>query len=116
MKLRVLGCYGGSIKGTNLSCYLLNDTIVLDAGSLTQTLTLEEQLRIRHVIITHSHLDHNSGLPFFAGNVFGRSTSRSRLAHRRSSRAFGSTCSTTSCGPTLPASSHQSPTLRFRRS
>ncbi len=72
MKFRVLGCYGGSVKGRHLSCYLLNDTIALDAGSLTYTLTLEEQLRIRHVIITHSHLDHNTGLPFFADNVFGR--------------------------------------------
>ncbi len=72
IKLRVLGCYGGSAKGRYLSCYLLNDTIALDAGSLTHVLTLEEQLRVRHVIITHSHLDHNSGLAFFADNVFGR--------------------------------------------
>ncbi len=72
IKLRVLGCYGGSVKGRHLSCYLLNDTIALDAGSLTHVLTLEEQLRVRHVIITHSHLDHNSGLAFFADNVFGR--------------------------------------------
>jgi ribonuclease BN (tRNA processing enzyme) len=72
MKFRVLGCYGGSVKGRHLSCYVLNDTVALDAGSLTYTLTLEEQLRIRHIIITHSHLDHNTGLPFFADNVFGR--------------------------------------------
>ncbi len=72
MKFRVLGCYGGSVKGRYLSCYLLNDTIALDAGSLTHTLTLEEQLRVRNVIITHSHLDHNNGLPFFADNIFGR--------------------------------------------
>jgi ribonuclease BN (tRNA processing enzyme) len=72
IKLKVLGCYGGSVKGRYLSCYLLNDTIVLDAGSLTHTLTLEEQLRVKHIILTHSHLDHNSGLPFFADNVFGR--------------------------------------------
>ena len=72
MKFRVLGCYGGSVKGRHLPCYLLNDIVALDAGSLTYTLTLEEQLRIRHVIITHSHLDHNTGLPFFADNVFGK--------------------------------------------
>lgn len=74
MKLRVLGCHGGSVKGRYLSCYLLNDTIALDAGSLTHTLTLDEQLRVQSVIITHSHLDHNSGLPFFADNIFGRIT------------------------------------------
>ena len=72
MRLRVLGCYGGSVKGRHLSSYLLNDSIALDAGALTQTLTLEEQTRVRHIIVTHSHLDHNCALAFFADNVYGR--------------------------------------------
>lgn len=72
MKLRVLGCSGGSVKGHHLSSFLLNDSIALDAGALTQTLTLEEQTRIRHVIVSHSHLDHNCALAFFADNVYGR--------------------------------------------
>lgn len=71
MKLRVLGCSGGSVKGRFLSCFLLNDEIALDAGGLTGPLTLEEQLRVRHVVVSHTHLDHNVGLPFFVDNVFG---------------------------------------------
>lgn len=72
MKLRVLGCSGGSVKGRFLSCYLLNGEIALDAGGLTGPLTLDEQLAVRHVIVSHTHLDHNCGLPFFVENVFGR--------------------------------------------
>jgi cAMP phosphodiesterase len=72
MKLRVLGCFGGSVKGRHLSCFLLNDSIALDAGSLTQALTLEEQTGVRHIIVSHSHLDHNCALAFFADNVYGR--------------------------------------------
>lgn len=72
MKLRVLGCSGGSVRGRFLSCFLLNDEIALDAGGLSGALTLEEQLRVRHVIVSHTHLDHNCGLPFFLENVFGR--------------------------------------------
>jgi ribonuclease BN (tRNA processing enzyme) len=72
MKLRVLGCSGGSVRGRFLSCFLLNDRIALDAGGLTGPLTLEEQLGVRHVIVSHTHLDHNCGLPFFVDNVFGR--------------------------------------------
>ena len=72
MKLRVLGCSGGSIKGRFLSCYLLNEEIALDAGGLTGPLTLDEQLAVRHVIVSHTHLDHNCGLPFFVENVFGK--------------------------------------------
>ncbi len=72
MKLRVVGCSGGSVKDRFLSCFLLNGEIALDAGGLTGPLTLEEQLRVRHVIVTHTHLDHNCGLPFFLDNVFGQ--------------------------------------------
>jgi ribonuclease BN (tRNA processing enzyme) len=72
MKLRAVGCSGGSVKGRFLSCFLLNDEIALDAGGLAGPLTLEEQLRVRHVIVTHTHLDHNCGLPFFVDNVFGK--------------------------------------------
>jgi len=72
MRLRVAGSSGGSVKDRFLSCFLLNDIVALDAGGLTAPLTLEEQLRIRHVIVTHTHLDHNCGLPFFLDNVFGK--------------------------------------------
>jgi len=72
MRLRVAGCSGGSVKDRFLSCFLLNDIVALDAGGLTAPLTLEEQLRIRHVIVTHTHLDHNCGLPFLLDNVFGK--------------------------------------------
>lgn len=72
MKLRVLGCSGGSVKDRFLSCFLLNDQIALDAGGLTGPLTLDEQLLVRHVIVSHTHLDHNCGLPFFVDNIFGR--------------------------------------------
>ena len=72
MKLRVLGCSGGSVKDRFLSCFLLNDEIALDAGGLAGPLTLDEQLGVRHVIVSHTHLDHNCGLPFFVDNIFGR--------------------------------------------
>ncbi len=46
--------------------------MALDAGGLTNALTLEEQQRIGHVIVSHTHLDHNCGLPFFLDNMFGQ--------------------------------------------
>jgi len=71
MKLRVLGCSGGSVRGRFLSCFLLEDRVSLDAGGLTNALTLEEQQGVGHVIVSHTHLDHNCGLPFLLDNVFG---------------------------------------------
>ena len=101
MKLRILGCSGGSVKGRFLSCFLVNDTIALDAGGLTGPLTLEEQYLVRHVIVSHTHLDHNCGLPFFLDNVFGNIEEPITVYGIESVfKVFAATCSTTSFGRT----------------
>lgn len=72
MRIRVLGAYGGSTPWHRQTSFLLDGTVTLDAGALTQSLTLEEQARVRSIIITHSHLDHVASLPFLVENVFTR--------------------------------------------
>jgi cAMP phosphodiesterase len=54
-----------------LTSYLVNGTIALDAGSLGFALPLDAQQHIRHVLITHTHLDHTASLPIFLENVYG---------------------------------------------
>jgi cAMP phosphodiesterase len=68
VKIRVLGCYGGQLLGFHLSSFLVNDSILLDAGSPTIALTLEEQREIRHVFVSHTHLDHIQDIAFLADN------------------------------------------------
>lgn len=51
----------------------MNGTVCVDAGSLTDALTLEEQARVRAVLVTHAHMDHVASLPFLVENVYGRS-------------------------------------------
>ena len=53
-----------------LTLYLINDTVALDAGSLGFYGTPEEQVRIKHVLISHSHIDHIASLPIFLENAF----------------------------------------------
>lgn len=72
MRIRVLGAYGGSTPWHRQTSFLLDGTVALDAGALTQSLTLEEQARVRSIIVTHSHLDHVASLPFLVENVFSR--------------------------------------------
>ena len=72
MRIRVLGAYGGSSPWHRQTSFLLDGTVTLDAGALTQSLTLEEQARVRSIIVTHSHLDHVASLPFLVENVFSR--------------------------------------------
>jgi len=71
MKIEVLGCHGSQSAGRRTTCLLINDTIALDAGSLSQALPLERQRQVHSILLTHSHTDHTNSLPFFVENVYG---------------------------------------------
>ncbi|GAV20151.1 ribonuclease Z [Mariprofundus micogutta] len=68
MRIKVLGCYGGQLLGFRLTSFLVNDTILLDAGSPTEAMSLEEQHNIRHICLSHTHLDHIKDIAFLADN------------------------------------------------
>lgn len=72
MELRVLGNAGGSAPGRQLSSYLIDGVLAVDAGSLTTVLELEEQLQLEAVLLTHGHLDHVGTLPFLLIHRYGR--------------------------------------------
>lgn len=78
MKLRVLGCSGG-IGGTGAfartTSLLLDDDVLIDAGTGLEDLTVVELERIDHVFLTHSHLDHISGLPLMVDSIGARRAS-----------------------------------------
>src|SRR5262249_45009663 len=50
--------------------YLVNDSIAIDAGCLGFHGTPAEQARIRHVFLTHTHIDHIATLPIFLDMAF----------------------------------------------
>lgn len=70
MKLRVLGCSGGIENGLRTTSLLIDDDILIDAGTGIGELTLAEMARIRHIFITHSHLDHIACLPLMVDSIF----------------------------------------------
>jgi ribonuclease BN (tRNA processing enzyme) len=74
MKLRILGPYGGEAPGAFLNCFLVDETVLLDAGSVCHVLNQKEQGKIQHVLLSHAHLDHISSLPHMAVSVFGLDT------------------------------------------
>jgi ribonuclease BN (tRNA processing enzyme) len=75
MRLRVLGCSGG-IGGRHLrtTSFLVDNDILVDAGTGVGDLSLAELARIDHVFVTHSHLDHVSSIPFLVDTVGGMRT------------------------------------------
>jgi len=72
MKVKVLGCSGSESIGHRTPGFLVNDRVMLDAGTISAALSIESQSRITDIFISHTHLDHIKGLLFLADNVIGR--------------------------------------------
>lgn len=72
MSIRVLGCSGG-LSGENQqgsTCIQISETTLIDAGTGLSSLSLEEMYKIRHIFLTHAHMDHIAALPTFLSNLF----------------------------------------------
>ena len=72
---RVLGSSGGLSgnpqKGS--TCIQLNGETLIDAGTGLSSLQLSEMKAIRHIFLTHAHMDHIAALPTFVSNLFDQS-------------------------------------------
>ena len=76
MQIRVLGCSGSIAAGCRTTAFLLDDDILIDAGTGVGDLTLDELARIDEVVLSHSHLDHILGVPLLADSVMRRRVGR----------------------------------------
>src|SRR5437588_9409054 len=81
MRLRVLGCSGG-IGGRHLrtTSFLVDNDVLIDAGTGVGDLTLAELSQIDTIFITHSHLDHVTSIPFLVDTV-GAMRSKPVIVH-----------------------------------
>jgi len=70
MRIRILGCSGGIGAGSRTSAMLIDDDVLIDAGTGIGDLALDDLDSIRHVFLTHAHLDHIAGLPMLVDRVF----------------------------------------------
>jgi cAMP phosphodiesterase len=53
-----------------LTCYLVDDCVAVDAGSIAIALTPEQRRNVRDVIVTHPHMDHIASLPIFIDDLY----------------------------------------------
>lgn len=71
MKVHIVpSSVGASSCHQILATYVINDSVAIDAGVLGLLSPLEAQRRVRHVFLSHSHLDHVATLPIFIDNVY----------------------------------------------
>lgn len=81
MRVRVLGCSGGINRNAATTSFLVDDDILIDAGTGVCNLSLEEMRRIKHIFITHSHLDHIASIPLLADTLFDDLTGHPLIVH-----------------------------------
>lgn len=70
MQIQVLGCQGGIGEAGATTAFLVNHTTLIDAGSGLGRLSSAHLAEIRHVFLTHAHLDHIAFLPFLLDSQF----------------------------------------------
>lgn len=66
MRLQILGCSGGIGETRRTTAVLIDEDILIDAGTGVGDLTLQQMSQVDHVFLTHSHLDHSGFLPLLA--------------------------------------------------
>ena len=83
MRIRILGCSGGIGGGSRTSAMLVDDDVLIDAGTGIGDLALDDIGSIRHVFLTHAHLDHIAGLPMLADSIFDENFSEPLMVYAR---------------------------------
>lgn len=61
---------GSASRRQHLACFVVDDRVAVDAGSLGQAACRLQREQIRDVVLTHAHLDHIAGLPLFLDDLF----------------------------------------------
>ena len=62
-----------------LTCYVVDDRVALDAGSVALALSDAQRETVRDVVVTHPHADHVATLPIFVDDLFSRLTAPVRV-------------------------------------
>jgi len=70
---------GRATPEQRLTCFLIDDRVTVDAGSLALALTDEQRETVRDIIVTHPHMDHIASLPIFIDDLFGTLTEPIRV-------------------------------------
>ncbi|MFM9913983.1 MAG: MBL fold metallo-hydrolase [Methylophilaceae bacterium] len=71
MQIKILGCSGGIGGALRTTSFLVDDDILIDAGTGASDLSIEGLAAIDHIFVTHSHLDHIQCIPLMADTVIG---------------------------------------------
>ena len=70
MDIRILGAHSSESINTCCSCFIIDNTLAVEAGALTSRLSMEEQKEVDAIILSHQHMDHVKDIPAIALNFY----------------------------------------------
>ena len=70
MNIKFLGAHNTESQNTKLTSLLIDDSLVLDAGGLTSSLSFLAQQKLKVILLTHQHYDHIRDVPAIAMNFY----------------------------------------------
>lgn len=70
---------GSASRRQHTTCFVIDDKVAIDAGSLANAATGLHRSGLRDIILTHAHLDHIAGLPLFIDDLFASLTEPIRV-------------------------------------
>jgi ribonuclease BN (tRNA processing enzyme) len=72
VEARIVGAHQAESAQLHFTSIVVDGRLVIDAGSVATGLSLDEQLAIEHILLTHRHWDHLKDLPGFGFNRYSR--------------------------------------------
>jgi ribonuclease BN (tRNA processing enzyme) len=71
--------HGHATLDQRLTCFLIDDCVAVDAGSIAIGMTGEQREKVRDIIVTHPHMDHIASLPIFIDDLYATLTEPMRV-------------------------------------
>lgn len=69
LDINILGAHNCEMKGKKCTSFLINNKLAIDAGGLAASLSIEDLLQLKAILLTHSHFDHIKDIPLLALNL-----------------------------------------------
>lgn len=70
MNIHILGAHNRESASSKMTSIVFDDVLAIDAGSLASSLSLENQQKLKAILLTHNHYDHIRDIPVIALNFF----------------------------------------------
>lgn len=70
MDICILGAHNSESEASSCICFLIDNTLAIDAGGLTSNLSISDQQKLEAILLTHQHYDHIRDIPGLALNMY----------------------------------------------